>query len=71
MNRLLPLLLACAAAFAQEGAKVVLVSRSKDNLEAALGQFPAAKHVPMAIVADQKHLGGGSHSTVGTRSSCR
>jgi NAD(P)-dependent dehydrogenase (short-subunit alcohol dehydrogenase family) len=43
---------ACAAAFAEEGARVVLVSRSAANLDAALAKFPKARHAPRAIVAD-------------------
>ena len=43
---------ACGVAFAQEGAKVALVARSRANLDAALARFPATKHAPMAIVAD-------------------
>ena len=46
---------ACAAAFAGEGARVVLVSRSAANLDAALARFPAARHAPRAIVADLVH----------------
>jgi NAD(P)-dependent dehydrogenase (short-subunit alcohol dehydrogenase family) len=44
--------LACAEAFALEGARVALVSRSEANLDAALGRFPAAVRAPAAIVAD-------------------
>ena len=43
---------ACAEAFAREGARVVLVSRSAENLEAARGRFPATRHAPTAIAAD-------------------
>src|SRR5438876_7206428 len=43
---------ACAAAFAAEGARVVLVSRSQANLDAAIATFPASAHAPVAIVAD-------------------
>ncbi len=43
---------ACAEAFAGEGARVALVSRSRANLDAALARFPAARHGPVAIVAD-------------------
>ena len=43
---------ACAEAFAQEGAKVALVSRSRANLDAALSRFPATAHAPIAIDAD-------------------
>jgi NAD(P)-dependent dehydrogenase (short-subunit alcohol dehydrogenase family) len=61
---------ACAAAFAQEGAKVVLVSRSKENLESALAQFPATKHVPMAIVADLVHSEDALRMAAGAESAC-
>jgi NAD(P)-dependent dehydrogenase (short-subunit alcohol dehydrogenase family) len=44
--------LACAQAFAAAGAKVAIVARSRANLDAALATFPAARHVPFAIVAD-------------------
>jgi NAD(P)-dependent dehydrogenase (short-subunit alcohol dehydrogenase family) len=43
---------ACAEAFAREGARVVLVSRSRANLDAALAKFPAMRHAPAAIAAD-------------------
>src|SRR5438876_5077215 len=43
---------ACAAAFAAEGARVVLVSRSRANLDAAIARLPHAAHVPAAIVAN-------------------
>ena len=43
---------ACAEAFAREGARVVLVSRSSENLDAALARFPTIRHKPVAIVAD-------------------
>ena len=46
---------ACAEAFACEGARVVLVSRSAANLDAALAKFPAARHSPRTVVADLVH----------------
>ena len=48
---------ACAEAFAREGARVVLVSRSGGNLDAALARFPATRHAPRAVVADLVHAG--------------
>ncbi|HEY8243372.1 MAG TPA: SDR family NAD(P)-dependent oxidoreductase, partial [Casimicrobiaceae bacterium] len=44
--------LACARAFAAEGARVAIVSRSRANLDAALGALPRAKHRVVAIAAD-------------------
>jgi NAD(P)-dependent dehydrogenase (short-subunit alcohol dehydrogenase family) len=46
---------ACAEAFAREGARVVLVSRSAANLDAALARFPAMRHAPRTVVADLVH----------------
>jgi NAD(P)-dependent dehydrogenase (short-subunit alcohol dehydrogenase family) len=43
---------ACAEAFGREGARVVLVSRSAANLDAALARFPSTHHAPTAIAAD-------------------
>ena len=43
---------ACAEAFAREGAKVALVSRSAQNLDAALARLPSSAHDPIAIAAD-------------------
>ena len=43
---------ACAEAFATEGARVALVSRSQANLDAALARFPASRHQPLIIAAD-------------------
>jgi NAD(P)-dependent dehydrogenase (short-subunit alcohol dehydrogenase family) len=43
---------ACAEAFAREGARVALVSRSRVNLDEALARLPATAHVPVAFVAD-------------------
>ena len=43
---------ACADAFAREGARVALVSRSEANLDAALARFPVTVRAPLAIAAD-------------------
>ena len=43
---------ACAEAFAREGAKVALVSRSRANLDAALGRITGVAHRPVAFAAD-------------------
>ena len=43
---------ACAEAFVREGARVALVSRSQQNLDAALARLPRGAHAPIAIVAD-------------------
>jgi NAD(P)-dependent dehydrogenase (short-subunit alcohol dehydrogenase family) len=43
---------ACAEAFAREGAKVALVSRSRANLDAALARITGVKHAPVAFAAD-------------------
>jgi NAD(P)-dependent dehydrogenase (short-subunit alcohol dehydrogenase family) len=43
---------ACAEAFAREGARVALVSRSQANLDTALAMLPPSKHAAVAIVAD-------------------
>jgi len=43
---------ACAAAFAAEGAKVALVSRSQANLDAALARLPRGASAPLTIAAD-------------------
>jgi NAD(P)-dependent dehydrogenase (short-subunit alcohol dehydrogenase family) len=43
---------ACAEAFAAEGARVALVSRSQANLDAALARFPRGRSAPIAIAAD-------------------
>jgi NAD(P)-dependent dehydrogenase (short-subunit alcohol dehydrogenase family) len=43
---------ACAEAFAAEAARVVLVSRSQANLDAAVARFPRATYPPLPIAAD-------------------
>jgi NAD(P)-dependent dehydrogenase (short-subunit alcohol dehydrogenase family) len=44
--------LACAEAFAAEGAKVAIVSRSQANLDAALARFARGGIAPVAVAAD-------------------
>jgi NAD(P)-dependent dehydrogenase (short-subunit alcohol dehydrogenase family) len=43
---------ACAQAFATEGARVALVSRSRAHLDAALARIRHVEHPPVAFVAD-------------------
>src|SRR5262245_41247211 len=43
---------ACAQAFAREGAKVALVSRSAANLDAALAKLKGVSNSPVHCVAD-------------------
>jgi NAD(P)-dependent dehydrogenase (short-subunit alcohol dehydrogenase family) len=43
---------ACAEAFANEGAKVALVSRNRANLDAALARWPSNAYPPLAVAAD-------------------
>jgi len=47
---------ACAEAFAMEGARVTMVSRSQANLEAALARFARSKHAPLVIAADMTRI---------------
>ena len=47
---------ACAEAFAAEGARVVLASRSQANLDAAVARFPASRHAPLIIAADMTRI---------------
>jgi NAD(P)-dependent dehydrogenase (short-subunit alcohol dehydrogenase family) len=51
---------ACAAAFAREGARVVLVSRSAANLDAAIGRIAAPRHAPRSFAADLVDAGAAS-----------
>jgi NAD(P)-dependent dehydrogenase (short-subunit alcohol dehydrogenase family) len=48
---------ACAQAFAREGARVAMVSRSRANLDAALAKLAGHVHAPGAFVADLIHAG--------------
>jgi NAD(P)-dependent dehydrogenase (short-subunit alcohol dehydrogenase family) len=43
---------ACAEAFAAEGARCAVVSRSQANLDAAMSRFPGATYPPMPFAAD-------------------
>ena len=52
--------LACAEAFAEEGARVAMVSRSRANLDAALAQIRHVEHPPVAFVADLVDAGQSS-----------
>lgn len=46
---------ACAEAFARAGAKVALVSRSRENLDAALARLPRTVNAHVAIAADMRN----------------
>ena len=52
--------LACAQAFAGEGAHVAMVSRSQANLDAALAKIGHVEHPPVAFVADLVDAGQSS-----------
>lgn len=43
---------ACAEAFAAEGARIVLVSRTQANLDSAVARFPKTAQPPVTIAAD-------------------
>jgi len=49
--------LACAAAFAAEGARVAIVSRGRENLDAALAAIRGGRHRPFAFAADLADAG--------------
>ena len=49
--------LACVHAFAAEGARVAMISRSRANLDAALAAMPPSAHRPVAIAADLVRAG--------------
>lgn len=49
--------LACVHAFAAEGARVAMISRSQANLDAALAAMPPSAHRPIAIAADLVRAG--------------
>ena len=51
---------ACAQAFADEGARVALVSRSRANLDAALAKIRHVEHRPVAFAADLVDAGQSS-----------
>jgi NAD(P)-dependent dehydrogenase (short-subunit alcohol dehydrogenase family) len=44
--------LACVHAFAAEGARVAMISRSRANLDDALAAMPPSAHRPVAVAAD-------------------
>jgi NAD(P)-dependent dehydrogenase (short-subunit alcohol dehydrogenase family) len=46
---------ACAQAFAREGARVAIASRSRANLDAALGKLAGSAHAVTAFAADLVH----------------
>lgn len=52
--------LACAQAFAEAGARVAMVSRSRANLDAALAKIRHVEHRPVAFVADLVDAGQSS-----------
>ncbi|NLC35194.1 MAG: SDR family oxidoreductase [Alcaligenaceae bacterium] len=54
--------LACAAAFAQEGAKVAIVSRDPANLESARQSLEAAGHAVKTIAADLREAASASRA---------
>jgi len=54
--------LACAHAFADAGARVAIVSRSRDNLDQALATFGAGAAKPVAIAADLRDPGAAARA---------
>lgn len=54
---------ACAEAFASEGAKVALVSRSHANLDTATARWPSRAHAPFAVAADLRSATEAEHMT--------
>ncbi len=67
---------ACAEAFVDAGARVILVSRSQSNLDTALARMPRGAQPAVAIVADLKRSADAermvaeAESAVGRPSTC-
>jgi NAD(P)-dependent dehydrogenase (short-subunit alcohol dehydrogenase family) len=59
--------LACARAFAAEGARVAIASRSAANLDAAVASLRAAGFEAVAIEADLTHPGAGQQMAEAAR----